>query len=108
MDDTTQIRRLVPIPETRRLLGNIGHSTVYELVGRGELVKVNIGRRAFVTSDSINAYMDRLAQTYGSQFALHGPALRDLGILLGGGTLLGWVGAWLATGRHLARIEPGT
>lgn len=61
MDDTTQIRRLVPIPETRRLLGNIGHSTVYELVGRGELVKVNIGRRAFVTSDSINAYMDRLA-----------------------------------------------
>lgn len=50
----------------------------------------------------------RLAQTYGSQFALHGPNVRDLCILLGGGTLLGWVGAWLAAGRHLASIEPGT
>ena len=25
------------------------------------MVKVNIGRRAFVTGDSINAYIDRLA-----------------------------------------------
>ena len=52
-------------------------------------------------------FAQRLAQTYGSTFALQGPALRDLGILLGAGTLLGWVGAWLAAGRHLARIEPG-
>jgi len=53
-------------------------------------------------------FVTRLARTYGSQFALHGPGMRDLGILLGGGTLLGWVGAWMAAGRHLARIEPGT
>jgi cell division transport system permease protein len=53
-------------------------------------------------------FVARLAQTYGSTFALHGPALRDLGLLVGAGTLLGWVGAWLAAGRHLARIEPGT
>jgi cell division transport system permease protein len=52
-------------------------------------------------------FAQRLAQTYGSAFTLQGPALRDLGILLGAGTLLGWVGAWLAAGRHLARIEPG-
>jgi cell division transport system permease protein len=52
-------------------------------------------------------FAQRLAQTYGSAFALQGPALRDLGILLGAGTLLGWLGAWLAAGRHLARIEPG-
>lgn len=52
-------------------------------------------------------FVTRLAHTYGSQFTLHGPALKDLGLLLGGGTLLGWVGAWLAAGRHLARIEPG-
>jgi len=50
----------------------------------------------------------RLAQSYGSRFALHGPTLRDLGLLLAAGTLLGWVGAWLAAGRHLARIEPVT
>jgi cell division transport system permease protein len=49
----------------------------------------------------------RVAQSYGSAFALAGPAPRDLGILLGAGTLLGWLGAWLAAARHLARIEPG-
>ena len=53
-------------------------------------------------------FVARLAQTYGSQFMLQGPAPKDLGVLVGGGTLLGWVGAWLAAGRHLARIEPGT
>ena len=48
-----------------------------------------------------------LAQSYGSQFALMGPGVRDLEFLLGGSTLLGWLGAWLAAARHLARIEPG-
>lgn len=56
----------------------------------------------------LGPFAQKLAQTYGSSFALQGPALRDLGILLGAGTLLGWIGAWLAAGRHLARIEPGT
>ncbi len=55
----------------------------------------------------LTPFAQRLAQTYGSSFALQGPALRDLCILLGAGTVLGWVGAWLAAGRHLARIEPG-
>jgi cell division transport system permease protein len=49
----------------------------------------------------------RLAQSYGSAFALAGPASRDLGMLLGAGTVLGWLGSWLAAARHLARIEPG-
>lgn len=57
-------RLLVPIPETRERLGGIGHTTVYDLVNRGELVKVNIGRRGFITAESIAAYVDRLtAQT---------------------------------------------
>jgi predicted DNA-binding transcriptional regulator AlpA len=54
------VRRLVSIPEARQLLGGIGHTTVYELVNRGEIVKVNIGRRGFITSESLEAYMDRL------------------------------------------------
>ena len=57
--DTT-VRRLVSIPEARQLLGNIGHTTLYELVNRGEIVKVNIGRRGLITSESLDAYMDRL------------------------------------------------
>jgi cell division transport system permease protein len=48
----------------------------------------------------------RLAQSYGSHFVLGGPGARELGILLGGGALLGWIGSWLAAARHLARIEP--
>jgi len=50
----------------------------------------------------------QLAQSYGSRFELAGPSLRDLEYLLGIGTLLGWLGSWLAAARHLARVEPGT
>jgi len=49
----------------------------------------------------------RLAQSYGSNFVLIGPGPRELGMLLGAGSLLGWLGSWLAAARHLARIEPG-
>jgi len=49
----------------------------------------------------------QLAATYGSSFRLSAPLLRDLALLVGAGTVLGWLGAWLATGRQLASIEPG-
>lgn len=55
-------RRLLSIPEARSELGGIGHTTIYDLIARGELVKVNIGRRAFVTAESIAAYVDRLSE----------------------------------------------
>lgn len=61
----TATGRLIPIPETRELLGGIGQTTVYELVKRGEIVKVNIGRRGFITSESLGAYMDRLSTPSG-------------------------------------------
>jgi cell division transport system permease protein len=48
----------------------------------------------------------RLAQAYGSHFTLSGPSLRDAGLILATGTVLGWIGAWLAAARHLARITP--
>jgi cell division transport system permease protein len=50
--------------------------------------------------------VSRLAKTYGSSFQLMLPRLRELGLLVGAGALLGIVGAWLAAARHLARIEP--
>ena len=50
----------------------------------------------------------RLAQSYGASFSLSGPDPRDLGLLLGAGALLGWLGSWLAAARHLARIEPNS
>lgn len=47
-----------------------------------------------------------VANLYGSAFTLTGLPAREAGILLAGGALLGLVGAWLATARHLRAIEP--
>lgn len=47
-----------------------------------------------------------LSAAYGAHFALQGPGLRELGLLVGAGALLGWLGAAVAASRQLARIEP--
>jgi cell division transport system permease protein len=47
-----------------------------------------------------------LAQVYGSHFALQGPPIDDVGVLLATGIALGWLGAWISAARHLRRIEP--
>lgn len=47
-----------------------------------------------------------LARLYGSRFVLQGPSRDDIGILLGAGAALGWVGAWISAARHLRSIEP--
>ncbi|HXQ31926.1 MAG TPA: permease-like cell division protein FtsX [Steroidobacteraceae bacterium] len=51
--------------------------------------------------------LGRVAAAYGSQFHLSDlDAARSL-ILLGGGALLGWIGAFASATRHLRAIEPG-
>ena len=47
-----------------------------------------------------------LATLYATDFTLARLGLRGSGILLGGGALLGWLGAWIAAARHLRAIEP--
>ena len=47
-----------------------------------------------------------LAQLYGSHFALSGPTQIEIAILVGGGAVLGWLGAWISAARHLHAIEP--
>lgn len=47
-----------------------------------------------------------LAGLYGSGFTLSGEGLTGALLLLAGGALLGWLGAWLAVARHLRDIEP--
>jgi len=54
---------------------------------------------AMVLQGSVNV----LASSYGSDFALRGLALRDVGALLGPAVALGWLGAFLAVGHHLRR-----
>jgi hypothetical protein len=53
---------LVPIPDACRILGYLGRTKVYELVDVGELTKVNIGRRGFITAKSLEDYVNRLTE----------------------------------------------
>lgn len=52
---------LIPVPGTQSKLGGVSRTTVYKLVDSGELVRVNIGRRSFITAESLAAYVDRLS-----------------------------------------------
>lgn len=54
---------LVDHEEAMRQLGGIGRTLLYELIHAGQIENVKIGRRSFVTTRSIAAYVDRLAQT---------------------------------------------
>jgi hypothetical protein len=54
-------RSLIPLPDVRRILGGIGHNTLYGLIDRHQLTRCVIGRRAFITADSLAAFLDRLA-----------------------------------------------
>lgn len=59
--DSDNERLLYPYDKAMAALGGIGRTTLYELFDRGELTRVNIGRRGFVTAKSIAAYVDRLS-----------------------------------------------
>lgn len=50
-------RKLVPIEDAQNELGGIGRTTLYRLIEEGHLVRARIGRRAFITGDSIDAYI---------------------------------------------------
>jgi cell division transport system permease protein len=56
------------------------------------------------------AYLDQavgdLSAQYGGRFLVEGLGPRGLGILVGVGAGLGWLGALISTGRHLRAIEP--
>lgn len=53
-------RLLLPYDEARDKLGGISRTTLWELVNRRELTKVNVGRRGFITAKSVAAYVDRI------------------------------------------------
>jgi Helix-turn-helix domain len=59
---TEREQLLIPIPGTCSALGGVSRTTVYDLVNQGQLVKVNIGRRGFITAKSLADYVDRLSE----------------------------------------------
>jgi excisionase family DNA binding protein len=44
----------------QQMLGNIGRTTIYKLIGEGKLKRVNIGNRAFITNESVHNYLAEL------------------------------------------------
>lgn len=54
----------------------------------------------------LDAPVRSLASAYASDFSLIGLTLQDSLLLLVASTLLGWLGAWIAVGRHLGKVEP--
>ncbi|MCW2497515.1 hypothetical protein [Jatrophihabitans sp.] len=54
-------RLLHSIEEAQMSLGGYSRSGIYRLAAAGEIDFVHIGRRAFVTAESLRAYVQRLA-----------------------------------------------
>jgi cell division transport system permease protein len=50
--------------------------------------------------------VSHLAELYNSAFRLSAPGISAASALLGGGALIGWLGAWLSVGQHIRLIEP--
>jgi excisionase family DNA binding protein len=50
---------LIPIPDSCAMLGGITRPTLYDLINGGEIDRVKIGKRAFITAASIDAYVER-------------------------------------------------
>lgn len=59
-ETSTTAKRLVTLDEAgTEYLGGISRSGVKRLIAAGEITRVLIGRRAFVSVQSINEYIDR-------------------------------------------------
>lgn len=56
-------RKLASIPDAQSQLGDISRTAVYRLIRDKHLKKVNVaGRRAAITQESIDAYIESLIQ----------------------------------------------
>ena len=64
---TGTVRLLTPYNEVMQQLGGIGRTMLFELINDGHLEKVNIGRRGFITTASITAYVNSLSVAGGPE-----------------------------------------
>lgn len=55
---------------------------------------------------AVQPAVDRLALSYETGIVLQGLGVRGTAMLVAYGALLGWLGAWLASARHLRDAEP--
>ncbi|MGH8249619.1 MAG: permease-like cell division protein FtsX [Steroidobacteraceae bacterium] len=78
------------------------YSGLWQGLGGGLLAVILIA----VGLASLEAPIARLATAYGASFALTGLSIRESLAVVGGGSVLGLIGAWLVAAYHLRRIEP--
>jgi predicted DNA-binding transcriptional regulator AlpA len=57
-DTELPARLLLTIPDACNALGGISRPTLYGLINRRQLDRVRIGSRAFITVESIHAFID--------------------------------------------------
>lgn len=50
---------LIPVLAACNILGGITRPTLYRLINAGEIDRVKIGTRTFITAMSLRAYVDR-------------------------------------------------
>lgn len=84
------IRR--PFLYTGLCLGSLGALTAAVMIAIGLML--------------LSRPVGNVAALYAADFRLTGLGLEGFGMLVGGGALLGWAGAWIAAARHLKAIEP--
>lgn len=56
-------QELNPIDRTQEILGGVSRQTIYNLIAEGRLQRVNLGRRAFITGQSIDRLIESLADS---------------------------------------------
>jgi hypothetical protein len=56
----TREQWLLSLPQAQASLGGIGPTLLYKLIDTGSIQRVKIGRRAFVTQASVDAFVESL------------------------------------------------
>jgi hypothetical protein len=56
----TREQWLLSLPQAQAALGGIGLTLLYKLIDTGSVQRVKIGRRAFITQASVDAFVESL------------------------------------------------
>lgn len=57
---TTPEPSLVDRPTARRMLGNIGNTTLHKLINEGKLTRVKLGTKSLITVASVRSLVESL------------------------------------------------
>lgn len=52
--------RILSIAEAQEALGGVSRGKLYRMIEVGEVTRINLGARAFITVESIDRHLDRL------------------------------------------------